>query len=211
MQPGVTREPHVIGVEMTSDEVDLYDGLLRYVKLRYFSTNQTTPPGFVLVTRERQITSCLLAAAEVLLKDTPNHNTGEDIGYEGNDIELEDAPYAIQSLMLQGNMSQLRQHLLDLAEGLGSVDSKISNFLEGLREVHRDNPAAKVLVFSSFKATLRYLNRQLSREASWIEGRLCITLDGDVAVAERPRIIDRFKEAEGFSVLLMSDNRVRRS
>ncbi len=201
VQANVTREPHVVSVAMKARELDLYYSLLEYAKLRHFSINQSTPPGFVLVTRERQITSCLPAAAELLLKDA----LAGDIGYEGNDVEIDESPYVPDRLNDSPDAQvELERHIRTLLEEIGDTDSKLEKFMEGLREIHVDNPNAKVLIFSSFKATLRYLEKRLRSEAAWINGGVH-RLDGDVAVGERPRIIDRFKEANGFSVLLMSE------
>ncbi len=201
VQGNVMREPYVISVSMTEKELDLYHSLIEYAKAQYFSANKSTPPGFVLVTRERQITSCLPAAVEVLLKDAIE----EDIGYEENDVEIDEDPYVPdQPRDSRESHTQLQRRIRSLTAEIGNEDSKLERFLEGLHEVHADNSSAKVLIFSSFKATLRYLHSRLSGESAWINGGV-YRLDGDVGVNDRPRIIDRFKESNGFSVLLMSE------
>ena len=200
VQATLLREAHIVSVSMTAKELALYDSLLEYAKSRYFSTNKATPPGFVLVTRERQITSCLSAAVELLLKDALT----EDIGYEGDDVGIDESPYVPSGLYgTHGEQAELERRIRVLLEEIGDTDSKLEKFMEGLREVYADNPNAKVLIFSSFKATLRYLEGRLRSEAAWING--VYRLDGDIAVGERPRVIDRFKDANGLSVLLMSE------
>ena len=115
------RSPNVINVEMTVRERELYQGLLLYAKLRYFSSNRRIPPGFVLVTRERQITSCLLASVGVLLDDGL-WTEESDIGYEGSDPEIEDAPLT-QTSTLDSAMttSALGQRLKPLREILATL------------------------------------------------------------------------------------------
>ena len=203
VQAGIMRDPRVVLVRLSPKEHELYNGMLRYVRDRYYSTQRTTPPGFVLVTRGRQITSCLPAAVELLLETSLDDD--DDIGYEGGGEEIDEKSYASTGHVgwIQG-LSQLRNHLLNLAKEVGDTDSKLENFLKSLHEIHADDPDAKVLVFSSYKATLSYLHKRLSRDSALINGGVH-RLDGDVSVNDRPRIINTFKTSDGFSVLLMSE------
>ena len=201
VQAGIMRDPHVVIVRLSPKEHELYNGMLHHVRDLYYSTQQTAPPGFALVTRGRQITSCLPAAVEVLLETSLD----DDIGYEGGGEEIDEESYASTGgVRGMQDLSQLRKILLDLAKEVGDTDSKMENFLKSLHEIHADDPNAKVLVFSSYKATLGYLHKRLSRESALINGGVH-RLDGDVPVNDRPHVIDKFKASDGFSVLLMSE------
>ena len=101
-------------------------------------------------------------------------------------------------------LRDLERQLRSLGNAIGDTDTKMEVFLRALRVIYDDNPNGKVLVFSTFKRTLNYLRQQLLRRTSWIDGGVFL-LTGDLAVADRPQVIERFRTATGFSVLLMSE------
>ena len=195
----VVREPHIINVDMTRDEIALYEAMLEYIRAGYSANREQTPPGFVMVTRERQIASCLLAAYEILVQQRD-----ADLGYEGVDTELDDEPPS--GIYSSGGRSVfvIRREIEELVSTIGAEDSKLAQFRESLRRIHEEDPNAKILVFSTFKATLQYLDRRLRQGAPWLGGRI-FQLDGDVAVENRPQLIQEFRDTEQFAVMLMSE------
>ncbi len=213
---GAMREAYTQPCSLTRDEVDFYNEYLNYVKLEYMLRNQEMPIGFVLVMKERQAASCLVAVRNSL-------RTGYSdslVDYEGLDSELDfesdelegstEGPLT-RSRATSEKKSELQAcrdaslaRLQEIGESMGDTDSKFDSFLRILHEAHLNEPGAKILVFSSFKATLRYIERQLRAEIAWITGGVRL-LTGDVPMDDRTALIEQFRTAKGFSVLLLSE------
>ena len=191
---GALRDAHMLSVELTENERTLYDLVLRYTRLEHSYSNRGTPPGFALVMKERQAASCLPAIRESFI-------AGLDDEYEGIETDLEDE-HPVAAL---GNiqLENIRREMRALAREIGDEDSKFTAFLEGLREVYNDNTSAKVLVFSTFKGTLKYLQRRLLQQ-SWVSGQVHL-ITGDVPVIDRSRHIENFQNGQGFAVMLLSE------
>ncbi len=198
VQGGVMREASILRVPMTKTEINLYSTLLDYARASYRSDGKS-PPGFVLVTRERQIASCLRAAVDVLVQG--NFKEEED-NYEGDESDIDETPF--ETARPLDTPRSLRMRINNLANKIGSDDSKLEKFLHSLKILYDENPSTKVLVFSSYLATLRYLEQRLQRETSWIAGGIH-RLDGSKAMDDRPGLIREFQNSSGFAVMLMSE------
>ena len=191
---GAIREAHTLYVKLTSAEHQFYEEYLEYCRLQYGVTNSNL--GFVLATKERQAASCLPAVIKSL-------DEGDDLAYDGNDTELDETE---DNDRLHSEPARLALPDTLRARGIeiGTTDSKFETFLESLEKVYQDNPTAHVLVFSTFKKTLSYLQEKLYQQSQWLnDGIYMIT--GDTAITERPHQIEKFRITEGFSVLLMSE------
>ena len=191
---GALRDAHMFSVALNDKEQTLYELVLRHARLEHSYSNKGTPPGFALVMKERQAASCLPAIRENLI-------AGLDEEYEGIETDLEDEHPS--GTISNAQLNSMRREMKDLARQIGDEDSKFATFLEGLREIYHDNASAKVLVFSTFKGTLRYLQRRLLQQ-SWVSGQVHL-ITGDVPVNDRSRHIENFQNSEGFSVMLLSE------
>ncbi len=213
---GAMREAYTQPCNLTQDEMDFYNEYINYVKLDYMLRNQEMPIGFVLVMKERQAASCLVAVRNSLRTESSNSL----IGYEGLDSELDfESDELDESIARTMTRSRIRgetnpelqaerdaslDRLQEIGKSIGDADSKFDSFLRILREVHANEPEAKILVFSSFKPTLRHIEHQLRAEKAWITGGVRL-LTGDVPMDDRTALIEQFKTAKGFSVLLLSE------
>ena len=92
------------------------------------------------------------------------------------------------------------RRLLAAADRVGDRDTKFERFFAALRDVLAQNPDAKVVVFSFFKRTLEYLQRQLSRAG--ISNAL---IHGDVGMRDRQRRMRKFWDDASLTVLLSSE------
>ena len=213
---GAMREAYTQPCSLTQAEMDFYDEYLSYVKLDYMLRNQEMPIGFVLVMKERQAASCLVAVRNALRTGSFNSLSG----YEGLDSEIDYEPNELDGSMqratirsriaseeepeLQAQRDASLAKLQEIGNSIGEADSKFDSFLRILREIQTNEPEAKILVFSSFKPTLRHIERQLHAEKAWITGGVRL-LTGDVPMDDRTALIEQFKVAKGFSVLLLSE------
>ena len=98
--------------------------------------------------------------------------------------------------------AELRRTLAALAQRWSdeTPDSKFDAFTKLLRDLLTSGRRRKVVVFATFKHTLRYLERRLTKTGI---GVVCIS--GDVTeMDERTRLIDRFRDDDTIEILLSS-------
>ncbi len=156
----VIREPHDHFVDLDPDgpEWDFYHKVTH--SIRCYAFEQGISDGFLLSTPQRQMASCMYAAAKSWrdtssLKDVPNL-IYEDLGdLRKADTNPEDARPLIEHIateVLPG---------FDF-ERLKAEDSKFDAFKRIVHEYLDSNPGEKVIVFSYFKATLHYLEERFS-------------------------------------------------
>ena len=153
----VVREPraHFVPLDPDGLERQFYEKVTQ--SIRRYAVTQGISDGFLLSTPQRQMSSCMYAAAKSwidksTLKDVPSlvyEDSGED---ETNPDNVRPLIEHIASEVLPG---------IDI-ERLKDEDSKFAAFERVLREFLKDNPNEKVIVFSYFKATLHYLESRFS-------------------------------------------------
>jgi len=81
-----------------------------------------------------------------------------------------------------------------------STHAKSRAFLRALERIHREEPGAKVLVFTEFPGTLAYLRELLARHG-W---EACV-YDESLNQVERDRQVARFRDPEGPPILLSTE------
>ncbi|HWE99129.1 MAG TPA: SNF2-related protein [Caulobacteraceae bacterium] len=150
-------------------------------------TGAITGATLGLITRQRQMASCLPAALAAW-RDSGviDDELWEDIGrsddgdIESISLDAMDAPAG-----------------LDLAR-LEREDSKYLKFLEAVRQELARNPQGKIVVFAYFRATLDYLGRRLAAD-----GVSAVVLMG--GMKDQQLVLDEFASPRGASVLLSSE------
>ncbi|KAK3296337.1 SNF2 family N-terminal domain-containing protein [Chaetomium fimeti] len=83
--------------------------------------------------------------------------------------------------------------------GVGNSSAKIVALINQLRELRKENPTMKSVVFSQFTSFLTLLEPALSRANMHF-----VRLDGSVAQKARAAVLDEFKESKKFTILLLS-------
>lgn len=78
-------------------------------------------------------------------------------------------------------------------------DAKYDCLKKVLRDLEASDRARKILVFATYKHTIRYLERRLRSDRIGV-----VAISGDTPVDERPQIIARFREQDDIRVLLSS-------
>lgn len=187
----VIREPKVPVLEMTADEKHFYDQISAVVI--DYAARLSVSARFLLSTPQRLLTSSF-AASSAYWCSLMDGVDDEEIEETDGDLQ----PSTFDDYPLLALIAQ-RAHALDLTERLVEVDRKFELLIRQLRELWDTEPAAKVIVFSSFKPTLRYLQDRLRKEGVATE-----LLHGTVT---RPRaeILARFRTEAGIQILLSSE------
>lgn len=182
-----TRSARTIDVDWTESERRLYAAILAWARARALAENGIV--GFSTIMPLRQAASCLQASKELLLSRHPILGALEDDFDDVDDLD-EEIPST--------ELGALGQQLSSALAALGDVDTKFDQFLKKLREL-RSEGISRVMVFSFFRATLRYLHRRLA--PTW-QVRV---MDGSItSMDERARIMQDFREGL-FDVLLVSE------
>jgi SNF2 family DNA or RNA helicase len=186
----VKRDAKVPTLRMLTDEALFYDEVTRVVTdyARSLDANER----FLLSTPQRLLTSSPAAASAywagyAVDGGDPIEETDEDLEEDADD----DRPLVSRLAALSRRM--------DLSARLEEIDSKYELLLGQLRQFWSEHPDAKIIVFSSFKPTLNYLSRRLTRDGIGSE-----LLHGSVKES-RTALLSRFREQPESRVLLSSE------
>ncbi|NHZ47043.1 SNF2-related protein [Nitratidesulfovibrio liaohensis] len=136
------RDVKPISVEMTSLEQKAYHAVTNAIR-DYAIENQINE-GFLLATAQRQITSCPAAAVNAWLR---SEVTDPDVTLDfTSDTSENSFRNILPSIVRDIDPGELEQN-----------DSKLSQLIELLRH----SSERKILIFTTFRATARYLERKL--------------------------------------------------
>ena len=153
----VVREPraHFVPLDPDGPEADFYEKVTR--SIRRYAVAHGIGDGFLLSTPQRQMSSCMYAAAKSWL-DKSSLKDVHSLVYEDSGVD-ETNPDKVGPLI-----DHIAREVLPgfNFERLKDEDSKFAAFDHVLRNFLKVNPSEKVIVFSYFKATLRYLEWRLS-------------------------------------------------
>lgn len=186
----VVREPIPEFVEMDALEAEFYDMVTNVVTA--YAATRLASERFLLVTPQRQMASCMPAAlarwkaAEVELSEADITDTEDDEASRN------------QIGPLTTILAQECSTFADVHE-LRAVDSKYARLVEILRALFRKDPGTKVVLFSTFRGTLSYLEGRLGED-----GITSTLLQGGQRRSKQ-EVIEEFKEGPGSSVLLSSE------
>lgn len=188
----VVRHVKAYRAEMTAAEREVYEAVT--AEVQRYAGGLDISAKFLLATPQRLLASCLPAAVDHWLRQVP------DLEIDDEDLLPEDDVVARSEADAKPLIERLARVCASLPSPgeLEQHDSKFATFLEALREFLNANPGEKVVVFSTFRATLRYLARRLEQE-----GIACATIDG--GTTERDTILSRFEADERIPVLLSSE------
>ena len=188
----VERKVSNFPVPMTPAEEDFYQRVTEAVIS--YALIHSGVQGFLLATPQRQMSSCMFAAATRWLGHAGawSEEEAESFAYDAFGEELD-----LDSLgLVSGYVARALVGHVDLAE-LRAHDSKYLQLQALLTEYLRDYPGEKVIVFSYFRDTLGYLAQRL--EAAGIPA--LVVMGGD----DKQARIDEFRGSEHYKVLLASE------
>lgn len=195
----VVREAnsHFVDLDPNGPERELYDNVTHAV--RQYARLRDVSDGFLLCQPQRQISSCMYAAARSwidrssLVNEDVATQLYEDIG----DIGAIESP--------RNDVGPLIHHIVTHAlsdfdvESLCKRDTKFERFQTVVTGYLTEYPDEKLIVFSYFKPTLNYLHERLS-----LLDIPSQVLHGDIA-ENKQTAIDRFQESRDTRILLTSE------
>ena len=186
----VLRDVRARFADMTPEERKVYDRVTAEVEV--YASERNAMPGFLLATAERLLASSIPAAVSHWKSKDADAGYEDEESVENTETrELSDARPLVERLA----------HLcrdLPTPEDLAKHDTKFDEFADVIRGYLTDSPNEKVVVFSTFRATLAYLTARLGA----IEVRT-LTIHG--GVPDRDEILQRFANDSAVRVLLSSE------
>lgn len=204
------REASRWEVELTEEERTALEAVENYVQYGFqLATGANNSAiGFVMVTFQKLMASSIAAIRESLSRrrekvsnvgQRPSVNTDEDELEERLDDDVE-ASEVIGSV----NFNHERElTLLDRAiESLGRVrvDSKARVLVGQFSRLFNEDANAKVLLFTQFRETQRFLQEQLS-DQGWNVN----VFHGQMTPRDKDNAVDRFKNATGPQILISTE------
>ena len=184
------RDPMVLSVEYSKEEMQLYQAILQIVRAKCRKDNRPFHV-FLILGLQLRAASCLPA----LVKEIRNGRLGnlEDLFYEAIGEEIYD------DLSENGDGEEISSTELEklMHYDFEKNDSKYNELKHALTELVPDE---KVVLFAYYRPTLAYLRHRL------VEDGISVTvIHGGIPNERRWEEIERFKDPRGPRVLLSSE------
>ena len=191
------RKPQTVEIPFTVDQRRLHDDLLDLQKDIYRAIHGDQMVMFLLSTIRRQAASCIFGLVP-LLEDILGRHLGSLGIEEGGELDSE----PIDSRTLSAIEPRVRQLLAGIRD-LAGPDPKLEALQQLLTE-KKGSPNRRVMLFSSFLHTLRYLHRKLT-DVGFRVG----LIHGETPDEERIELRERFaldqESDSALDVLLFSE------
>lgn len=194
----VIRTPRVIRVKMSDCEQRFYAQVTESV--RQFCKEKNISTGFIATIPQRQMSSSMAAACDSWKnKRLANPETLDELHQEliGSDEEK------TGSSQLKIDMGSLMHKLIEISESVGGFinlsnhDEKYKKLRSSLKSYWQDQPNKKIVLFSFYRGTLKYLQDRLAED-----GILSVIVQGGM---DKHQAIQEFKNSDGPSILLASE------
>lgn len=192
----VQRMPVPIKIKMTAVERSFYDAITNEV--RDFCEHLEISTGFMLTIPQRQMSSCMAAACRGWV-----NKLGKSIEEEMEEVVYENFGDSDNTVETSPKLGTLLRKLVSIANDFGdfpallACDSKYSELYKNLKLYWNQNPGKKVVLFSFYRQTLRYLEERLKEE-----GIASVVVYGGM---DKHEALNRFESADGPNILLSSE------
>ena len=197
IQDFCVRRPHTVSVRFTDYQQALHDELLSFERHTLSELHDSRAVPFMISTIRRQAASCIFGLAphirDIIGRRIQQMNDDPETDYSGFDMDGGSGDV----------ISSLAKELLDLADNLPAEDPKFDETLRviGKKQEMKNN---KIMLFSTFRHTLGYLNRRLTAL-----GYRVGQIDGSVRDDERYSLKERFElpreNADAIDILLFTE------
>jgi len=191
------REPVTVEVPFTAEQQSFYDNLVAWRRQVLEFQHGSSVANLVLSQIERQAASCLFGVVESLAEVVRTGKVLSRADSDGEDDEGE--------MLLPPELKSEAADLLEQARRLPPEDPKLDRLLQLLSDTlgAEDGPG-KLLVFTSFRKTIAYLERAVRTG----ETRIAV-VHGDVDDDERQALRARFRlpraDRDAIDVLLSTE------
>lgn len=195
--PFTQREPVTVEVPFTAEQQSFYDNLVAWRRQVLEFRHGSSVANLVLSQIERQAASCLFGVVESLAEVV---RTGKVQSRGDSDSEDDE-----EEMLLPPELKDGAADLLEQARRLPPEDPKLDQLRQLLTDtLSADDGPGKLLVFTSFRKTIAYLERAVRTG----EARIAV-VHGDVDDDERQALRARFRlpraDRDAIDVLLSTE------
>ena len=197
------RKAFTISFSLSLMELKIYNQISELIKKEYFIAKKNKGLTLALIVRQRQMASCMPAAFEQWFEykkcsmESANSKSVDQI------ID-EETPW---DLICDENEDVAREVKIDIIKDfdpeivkrLRDNDSKYRQFLNNLKKLLGQENGKKIIVFSFFRNTVKYLCERLNQD-----GINAIHITGGMGIAKES-YIDDFKNDSSINVLVSSE------
>ena len=197
IQDFCVRRPYTVLVEFTGDHQNLHNELLAFEKAALSALHDPRGVSFMMSTLKRQASSCIFGLAPYIhdLIERRVRQLNDDPDIDISELEAGEDTMAI--------LSPLARNVLLLAENLPEDDPKFERTAEIICEKQKQGNN-KIMLFSSFRHTLAYLNQKLGAL-----GYRVGQIDGSVKDEQRYELKTRFElpkeDSDAIDILLFTE------
>lgn len=191
------RHTQTVKVPFTPAQQELYETLMAFEENALTQLHGSRSVRFMMCTIMRQAASCIYGLAP-FVKDIVSNKLSkiqEDGELYEMDFEMNDD--------LENSLFELADELDKLTETLPEKDPKLDRLYEVIEQKQKEDNN-RIILFSSFRHTLRYVREHLKAR-----GYRVAQVDGDVPDEERFRIRERFlmdrEDDKAIDILLFSE------
>lgn len=192
------RRPFTLAVDFTPRQKMLHDELLLFEQKALLHLHGSSRSiSFMMTTIKRQAASCIFGLAPHI-KDLINRRfqqLEEDLDYDSPGIPLTGERAKL--------LEQLANKIINMAQDLPDDDPKFDKMLEVIMEKQKQENN-KVIIFSTFRYTLRYLNNKLNNAGIRVG-----QIDGSVNDFRRQELRDAFylpkNDVNAIDILLFTE------
>lgn len=194
------RKPETLKVSFTEDQATLYNELLHIQANILRQLHGDRGLRFMMTTIMRQASSCI-HGLRPFLEDILTRRFDE-LGFTNGDMDDEVSDTSAEYLSKPQIIEAVKQ-LLAFTENMSNDDTKVEELIKAIKN-KQSMANNKVMVFSSFRHTLRYLYEKLSSQNIRVG-----IIHGGVKDEERVVLRNRFKadraQEDSLDVLLFSE------
>ena len=191
------RHTQTVNVPFTTTQRDLYDALMDFEATALAQLHGSKSVRFMMCTIMRQAASCIYGLAPFM-----NDIVQRKLNQIREDGELYEYDYEMNSDE-ENSLFELADEIDELSRKLDEKDPKIERLYEIIEQKQKEENN-RVILFSSFRHTLRYVKRHLEAK-----GYRVAQVDGSVPDEERYKIRERFlmdrDQSEAVDILLFSE------
>ncbi|MFX1344068.1 MAG: SNF2-related protein [Promethearchaeota archaeon] len=222
------RIVNTIIVNPTREELDVYNEIRLYLAQIYNSSISTKNVGlgFVITTLQKLLTSSKYAILKSLERRLEQITRYKDIFLNLDDIIEEDPEFfeleLEEEFLDSESFDDLKEKLTEkqIEESLNifnqekilkefynklkqiPYDSKSDKLIEILDQIYSNNPNEKVIVFTQFVDTLKFLKRLIENQENWY---FIEVFYGGLDKQQKDEAVERFRNRQGFSILLSTE------
>ena len=194
------RDSKTVAVEFTAEQRELHDALLEAQAMILSTVQPSTSINFMMSTLRRQAASSLFGLVPMMHEILTRRLDDLALGLSDEDDSL--GTVSQQDLDV---ISQQVQGVIKLADNLGTDDPKLTSLIDLIKD-KQALTINKVIVFSSFRHTLSYLDNALASSGGGLRAGM---VHGGTPDEERVYLRSRFSKSkedpDALDVLLFSE------